>query len=97
MLSLASFACKLTQTSRPYGRFELPGQNVDARLQHRRYRGPCSSHGSLAALCTLARAKPTLFLLFLCDRGKCGLFGDGVIGCDRGVHGGHKRVVCMAM
>ena len=25
------------------------------------------------------------------------LFGDGVIGCDRGVHGGHKRVVCMAM
>ena len=25
------------------------------------------------------------------------LFGDGVIGCDRGVHGGHKPVVCMAM
>ena len=25
------------------------------------------------------------------------LLGDGVIGCDRGVHGGHKRVVCMAM
>ena len=24
------------------------------------------------------------------------LFGDGVIGCDRGVHSGHKGVVCMA-
>ena len=25
------------------------------------------------------------------------LFGDGVIGGDRGVHGGHNAVVCMAM
>ena len=97
MLALARFTCKLTQTSRPYGRFELPGQHVDARLQHVAIEAQGSSRGSLAALCTLARAKPTLFLLFLCERGKCGLFGDGVIGCDRGVHGGHKRVVCMAI
>ena len=97
MLSLASLACRLTLPSRPYGRFVLPGQNVDARVEHVAIEALCSSRCSLAASCTLARAKPTLPLLFLCERGKCGLFGDGVIGCDRGVHGGHKRVVYMAM
>ena len=39
----------------------------------RRYRGPTQQPVSLVASCTLARAKPTLSLLFLCARGKCGL------------------------
>ena len=94
---LASFACRLTLPSRPYGRFVLPGQNVEAR-EHVVAIEAQRSSPSLWLRRAPSRVPSQRCLCCSCVRvANVDLFGDGVIGCDRGVHGGHNGVVCMAM